>query len=460
MNNTLFNQSRHVESAISALQTSEGIPFQSVLSQQEIEQSLEKIAYRHRYNFYPPDITLWLFLSQVLGDETMDAAVARLIASYAAQGKATPSSNTSAYSQARSKLPEAVIADLARNSAEPMAHELPSHWLFQDREVKLIDGTTVSMPDTAENQGDYPQPDSQKKGVGFPIARMVTVSSFATGMVLDLAMGPYSGKETGEHALLRQLFGNFKRGDIAIADAYYASFFLIAHLKTLGVDFVLPINAARHYDFRTGKRLGKKDHLVQWLKPKKPSWMDEDTYQHFPESLSIREIEIEKKRAGYRTEKMVIVTGFLDENKVNKATLTQLYSCRWFVELDLRSIKQTMHMDILRGKTPSMVRKEIWACILAYNLIRKIMAQAAMMHNKNPRELSFTHAMNLIISFRDNMILSEENALIYKILLQKIVQIKVGNRPNRREPRVIKRRPKAFPRMKKPRHKYHYKKAA
>src|SRR3990167_6269544 len=167
-----------------------------------------------------------------------------------------------------------------------------------------------------------------------------------------------------------------------------------------------------------------------------------------------------EKKNGYRTEKMILVTSFLDNKQINKNTLALLYSCRWFVELDLRSIKQTMNMDILKGKTPAMVRKEIWCCILAYNLIRKTMAQTAIVYGKNPRELSFTHAMNLIHSFQNKMIFSEKNEFAYKILLQKIAQIKVGNRPDRREPRVIKRRPKAFPRMQKQRHQYKYKVAA
>ena len=185
MNNTIFSQNSHVKSAAVALKSSEGIPFQSVLAQQAIVKALGEIDYRTRYDFYPPDITLWLFSSQVLGNETMDAAVARLIATYAAQGKETPSSNTAAYSQARSKLPEDVISDLARDSAKQMNDEMPSHWLFNDRRLKLIDGTTVSMPDTGRNQGEYPQPDSQTEGVGFPIARIVAVTSFASGMVLD-----------------------------------------------------------------------------------------------------------------------------------------------------------------------------------------------------------------------------------------------------------------------------------
>jgi len=460
MNNNALGKSNHLKSAVAAIKSSDGLPFQSSLSQNEIVSAVAEIEYRDRYNFYPPEMIVWLFLSQKLENSTMDATVAKFIALRLSQGSDAPSSNTAAYSQALSKLPEALLSNLARNSAKNLEKEIPESWLFNNRPLKLMDGTTVSMPDTSENQDAYPQPDSQAEGVGFPIARMVTVSSFSSGMVLDLAVGAYSGKLTGEHALLRQLLHNFEKGDIAIADSYYASFFLIAYFMMIGVDFIFPIHAARNYDFRTGIRIGQKDHFAEWTKPAKPEWMTQEEYDSYPKKILVRELEVEKKRKGYRTEKMILVTSFLDNKTVTKDMLNILYSYRWFVELDLRSIKETMNMNILKGKTPEMVIKEMWCCILAYNLIRKTMAQAAIVHNKNPRELSFTHTMNLINSFRDQMIFSEINEFIYRTLLQKIVQIKVGNRPNRREPRVVKRRPKAFPRMQKPRHQYKYKVAA
>lgn len=459
MNINTLGQRSHLKSTVDGWKTSDSLPFQSALPQEVITNAIEEIDYRNRYNFYPPERVVWLFLSQKFENDSMDATVAKHIGSLAAQGKETPSSNTAAYSQALSKLPGKLLSDLARGSAKKVEADIPMSWRFQERPLKLIDGTTVSMPDTADNQAVYPQPDSQKAGVGFPMARLVTVSSFSSGMVLDLALGAYSGKSTGEHALLRQLLHNFEKGDIAIADAYYASFFLCSYLMTNGIDFIFPMHAARNYDFRTGKRLGKKDHIAQWIRPAKPEWMPQEDYDNYPKKILLRELEIEKKRKGYRPERKVLVTSFLDDHVVTRNALAVLYSYRWFIELDLRSIKQTMNMDILKGKIPEMVRKEIWCCILAYNLIRKTMAQAAIVHDKNPRELSFTHAMNLINSFRDKMLFSEKNEYIYQVLLQKIVQIKVGNRSDRREPRVIKRRPKAFPRMQKPRHEYNYKKA-
>lgn len=459
MNNNVLGNLSHLKSAVAIIKSANGIPFQNILSVTNVKKEIEKIDYRPRYNYFPPEITLWLLLSQVLGNETQDKAVSRLIAHLACTNQAIPSSNTSAYSQARSKLPESLLSNLARNSAQQMEENVEMEkFKFLGHPIKFMDGTTVSMPDTVENQNIYPQPDTQKSGVGFPLARLVTITSFSSGMVLDLAIESYSGKGTGEHALLRQLLHNFKKDDLVIADAYYASFFLIAHLMMHGIHFIFPKLISRLHDFRSGIRLGKKDHIIQWKKPKRPKWMDQETYDSFPETITLRECEIIKTIKGHRSQKMIIVTSFLDEKTVGKQMISNLYSHRWLIELDLRVIKQTLHMDILKGKTPEMVRKEIWSCILAYNLIRKIMAQSAISHNKNPRDLSFIHALNLVESFLEKMIFSEKNFSVYKILLKKISEIEIGNRSGRYEPRVVKRRKKSFPLMQRPR--CAYKKAA
>jgi hypothetical protein len=453
----------HPKSIIQILKSNNSLPFRDILSAEAIFNSVSSVPYRKRYNYYPPDITLWAFLSQVIdADPSLDAAVSRVIAFHLSQGREDDiSSNTPAYSKARSKLSEEMISNLVRKNAEQMEENLPKNWLWKGLyHLKLIDGSTVSMPDTSENQASFPQPSSQKKGVGFPIARIVAVISCVTGSVLDLAMGPYSGKATGEHALLRLLMHTFKEGDVALGDCYYASYFLIAMLIKMGVKVVFPIHAARDSDFRRGKKLGKKDHIVQWIKPKKPEWMDQKTYDSIPDEMAVREVFISSNQKGFRAKPRVIVTTFLDPKDVNKHDLNQLYGMRWWVELDMKAIKTTLKMDILRCQTPEMIRKEVWIHLLAYNLIRKIMAQAAITHNKKPRELSFTRALHSIKSFREAGILSESNDRFYAALLKAIARKIVGNRSGRSEPRVIKRRPKAFPRMQTARHLYHKNKAA
>ncbi len=222
----------------------------------------------------------------------------------------------------------------------------------------------------------------------------------------------------------------------------------------MGVDAIFPMHAARDCDFRKGEKLGEKDHIVEWIRPAKPEWMDQETYDDMPTEISIREISVTTVRDGFRSQTRILVTTFLNPTKVSKDDLNLIYSCRWWVELDLRAIKTTLKMEILRGKTPAMIHKEIWAHLLAYNMIRKIMAQSALLHDKKPREISFKGALNLIKSFRESGILSENNEKIYFALLKAISGKTVGGRPGRQEPRVVKRRPKAFPRMQKARYLY------
>jgi hypothetical protein len=453
----IITSSSHPKSILATIQSENALPFRNILSVEVIAESMKNVEYRDRYDIYSPSITLWAFLSQVLDPgHTLEAAVTRVIAFHLSQGReATISTNTAAYSNARKKLQEAALAKLVRDSAEELEEQFPKSWLWKlIYHIKLVDGSTISMPDTPENQAAYPQPDSQKNGVGFPIARIVTVTSSVTGAVLDLAIGPYAGKETGEHALLRQLINVFKKGDVALGDCYYASYFLIAMLMSRGVDAVFPMHASRDCDFRKGTKLGKKDHIVKWLKPAKPEWMDQETYDNIEKEITVREVSIDSERSGFRTKRRILVTTFLKPEHVSKNDLSLLYACRWWIELDLRSIKQTLQMDILRGKSPEMVRKEIWVHLLAYNMIRKIMAQSAHAYDKIPRDLSFTLAFHAIKAFREAGILSENNEKIYAALLKAIASKKIGNRPGRQEPRMIKRRPKAFPRLQKSRHLY------
>jgi hypothetical protein len=454
--NIINPAAKHAESIINKLRTNDKLPFTDVLSPQSVNDKFNGFPYRKRV--FSPDITVYGFLSQALGaDQSQQATVTQIIAHFVSQGKKPPSANTSGYSQARSRLPEGVLSSLAKESAIDLEKDAEAGWMWRNRHVKMPDGTTVSMPDTPENQAMYPQPESQKKGVGFPIARLVGIFSLATGALLDLAMAPWSGKETGEHALLRQLMHVFESGDVVLGDAYYGSFFLIAALMEMNVDAVFPMHGSRNYDFRKGKRLGKKDHIVEWEKPARPEWMDEQTYAEFPDIISVREATIVDARPGYRTRSRVLVTTFLDEKEVTPKDLGILYGYRWFAELNLRSVKAIMQMDILRAKTPEMVHKEIWAHVLAYNLIRKMMAESAVIYQCNPRKMSFKLALQMLSAFRQAGILCE-NRETYAYFLEALAYKKVGNRPGRNEPRMVKRRPKPFPRLQKPRN--HYKKKA
>jgi hypothetical protein len=262
---------------------------------------------------------------------------------------------------------------------------------------------------------------------------------------LAVAIGPYKGKETGEHALLRQILDSISAGDIVLGDRYYCSYFLIAMLQRLGADSVFQIHARRKSDFRRGKQLGKKDHIIIWEKPKqRPDWMDNATYLQMPDTLTIREIKINRK---------VIITTLLNPKEVTIKEIGELYTKRWLIEVDFSSIKTVLQMDVLRCKTPGMVRKEIYVHLLAYNLIRTVMAQAAHRYNVSPRTLSFKGTLQQLNALKDTLLCADEKSLpdLYEHLLKAISCHRVGNRPGRREPRAIKRRRKPYPLLTKPR---------
>jgi putative transposase len=305
------------------------------------------------------------------------------------------------------------------------------------------------MPDTPANQKAYPQSRSQRPGVGFPIMRWVALLGLATGAVLDSAFGPYRGKQTGETALFRTLLKSLRQGDVILADRYYCSYWLVALLLAEGVDVVFRKHHLRHTDFRRGRRLGRNDHVVTWSKPQRPEWMDQATYDALPETLALREVRTQVTTPGSRVKELIVITTLCDSEIYSKEEILDLYHERWHAEIDLRSIKTQMKMDILRCKTPEMVRKEIWAHLLAYNLIRKVMVQAALAHQLRPRQISFAGAMQTLNEFRTHLLQATAGALseLTGRILAAIARHRVGNRPGRCEPRKLKRRPKGYSRL-------------
>jgi hypothetical protein len=408
-----------------------------------------------RGRVFTPAVTLAAFLGQVLSDDhSCQAALDRLIACRAARGLPPCSADTGGYCKARQRLPETLLPRLVRDAADRVGGGAPEGWRFRGRRVVLADGTSVSMPDTAENQRAYPQPRQQKAGCGFPIARVVVLICLATGCVLDAAIGASKGKLTGEHALLRGLHGRLRPGDVLVADAYYSSYDEVMTLRRLGVDVVMRQTGNRRSDFRRGTRLGREDHLVEWRRDRnRRPWMGRAEFAALPRVMVMRELRVRVEQPGFRTRSFVVVTPLLDPEAFPRRELAAAYRARWHCELDIRSLKQTLKMDVLRCKTPAMVRKEFWAHLLAANLIRGMMAEAARRHGLSPRQLSFQGARQMIGGFRVelNRASPGEVAGLVGVMLGAAASLRVGDRPDRVEPRVVKRRPKAYPRMQEPR---------
>lgn len=433
------------------------LPFSDVLSEETVAKALQTTGDCWMERIYTPLVTLWVFLSQVLNaDHSCRAAVARLISHRISHGQSPCSPETGAYCLARKRLPETFFSEVARRTGRTLDTNVASDWLWKGRRVYMFDGSTVSMPDTCDNQKAYPQNVTQKPGIGFPIARIAAIMSLSCGAVLDIGICRYAGKGQGEVSLLRQLWDLFRPSDVLLTDCLLSSWTELVMLKQRGVDSVSRLNkATRKADFRRGKRLGKDDHIVRWPKPQKPRSIDKETYKKLPEFLTIRELRIRVEQPGFRTKAIIVVTTLLDPEAFTKSDLAQIYRARWNQELDLRSIKITLQMDVLRCKTPELVRKEIWTHILAYNLIRTIMAQAATEHDLAPRTISFKGTVQTLEAFQPVIAIQGQRTStlhdLYRQLLEAVATHRVADQPDRYEPRKRKRRPKPYDRLMKPR---------
>jgi putative transposase len=444
---------------LAALLQKPGLPFADALPEEVIGAAFEDegaVFAQDDDAIYTPAVTLWAFLSQVFfkGEQrSCAAAVSRVIVLFVSLGRKPPSDDTGAYCRARAKFSERVLSRLVYHVADGCESRIPSDWCWKGLRGHLVDGLTVSMPDTPENQAAYPQPNSQQEGVGFPLARAVVMLSFATAMASGLAIGPYSGKETGEPALFRQLLDRLSPGDFVLADRYFCSYFMICLLQQRGVELVSRLHQKRTADFRRGQRLGPGDHVVEWLRPPRPDWMDEAVYEQMPASIQIREVEVAVPQPGFRPRVLVVATTLLDARKYTRDDLAELYHQRWLAELDIRAIKSNLGMDVLRCKSPEMVRNEIWTCLLAYNSVRQTMLQSALAFKRSPRQLSFTAAMQKIAAaWLQGPLLDEATtAILIEIHWKHLSEQRVGHRPNRIEPRAVKRRPKPHALLMQPR---------
>ena len=424
---------------------SDAYAFFNLLTGPECLDQVESLLPEHRERLFPPTETLSMFLAQAMSTDRScqkavdDAAIKRLMG-----GLPICSTHTGAYCRARKRLPLDMVSTLARHTGRVMGQRTPATWHWRGRPVRLVDGATVALPDTADNQAVYPQPASQQPGLGFPLCRLVSITCLASGALLNAALGPCQGKGSDEQSLLRSILGTLDTGNLLLGDAFYATYFLLCALQDRGVEGVFEQQGSRRRstDFRCGQRLGPRDHLIELHKPKiKPDWMSQTEYDQASDTLKVREL-----RAGGK----ILMTTLLCPKRTSKAALKRLYRDRWHVELDLRYIRTTLGMEMLSCRTPTMAEKEIWVYLLAYNLIRLLMAQAALLTDTIPRQLGFKHTLQLWIAWQKNGAASYDERQLASLFIL-IAQQRVGNRPGRIEPRAVKRRPKHFPLLTKPR---------
>ncbi len=404
-----------------------GSVFSRVLGAAEIAAVVAAHVNNYRERIYSPLDTLRLFIGQVLSsDRACQDVVGRRLSERTAQGKSPCTLNTGSYCDARARLPVGIPVALGNKIATRLESMTPKAWRWQARHVKLFDGTTVSMPDTPSNSRAFPQSREQKAGLGFPVARIGALIGLASGAMLAYQVSACEGKGTGEQSLLRDLLEHhIAPGDVVLADALLATWWIIEGVLARGGDVVMAQHGRRITDFTRGESLGGLDHVVDWPRPPRPKSMSAEQYARYPERLRMREVEVDGR---------ILVTTLLDPHTVSAASLDSLYAMRWNIEVDFRTIKATLQMDVLRCKSKAMVEKEIAVYLLAYNLVRWAMAAAATLADILPRALSFTGANRLLGAFADQLrhAPGKRMSLMMGIVLTSIASLKLPHRrPNR-----------------------------
>ena len=419
--------------------------FDQTIGEQEMTAVVTELAPPHRERIYPPMDTLRLFIGQVLSsDRACQDVVGRRLSERVAQNQSVNALNTGSYCDARKRLPIKLPVTLGLMLGERLEAMTPSAWRWRGRCVKLFDGTTVTMPDTPSNQQAYPQSREQKPGLGFPIARIGALIGLSSGAMLGYQVAACEGKGTGEQSLLANMMDYLNPGDVLLADALLATWWIIQGALERGADVVMPQHGGRITDFTHGQQLGRNDHVVQWPRPPKPKLMSAEKYARYPEFITLREVKVNGR---------ILVTTMLDPAVVSASELGALYKMRWNIEVDFRTIKATLEMDVLRCKSQEMVEKEIAVYFMAYNLVRCAMVKAALLADILPRMLSFAGARRVLGAFADQLRRASGDQIrtLIATVAASIATLRLPHRPDRIEPRAKKRRPKKLPLLTVPR---------
>ena len=433
-----------LQSRVSHARQAKDLYFATLLPKETITEAFGKAnGILDRARIYVTSVTVWVFLAQVLSkDHDCVTAVAKLIVYRVAGGLAACCAKSGAYCIARDKLNEQAMHRLLTHTGQTIEEQAPDDWRWVGHRVITADGATVTMADTEENQAAYPQLRAQAPGCGFPIMRMVVFFSLSTGVVLETAMGKYRGKLTHEVSLFREIDSCIEEDDVFLADRAYAGWFDMARLIARGAHVVVRKHQLRQSDFRTGRRLGRDDHIIRLEKPQqRPKWMDQDEYRDYSAFIEIREVRIRVQQKGFRTREIIVHTSLLNDVEYSKEDIAALFRRRWQAELHLRSLKTVMQMEHLRCKKPHRVRNEVRAHMIAYNLIRQVMSEAASHADVQPWQISFKATMTTLMEMLPVLGMIRDPEDLCRVLLACCQQHRVGDRPDRDEPRVVKRRP-------------------
>ena len=435
-------------------QNSLALPFEQVLSAEVLQRVLEEQGMSYRNCLYTPIIVVWAWVSQVLDeDKSLSNAVSRVTTWLAVAGERVPSADTGGYSKARNRLPLRVLESLLRQSAIALASKVKPEQRWCGRQVKAYDGTTVQMSDTAANQEKYPQHSNQKTGCGFPLAKLVVWFCAITGAVLEVSIASFN---TSEWQLSRRLYAKLQNEDVPQSLSLR-----LWHLRRFGSGSCSWSRCGMSVNIMpgaaisaSGKKLGIGDHRVGWQRPQQcPQSMRPEEFEALPTTLEVREVHLLIQQPGFRPAEVILVTTLVDPKRYPKTKLAELYQLRWLAtEVNFKHLKTTLQMEMIPAKTPEMVQKDIWVHLLTYNLLRDLMWQAAQ-QQVSPLRISLQGTRQQFNHFRPHLAQAstQQRRWLYTSLLEAMVDRLVPFRPNRKEPRVTKRRPKPFPRMQQPR---------
>lgn len=430
------------------------------LAPADIDQQCRDAAHRWRESFWSPSITVLTFLLQVLEPgKTLRCAVAQLLTQLAAAQRGDlPSADPSAYCQARQRLPGEALTRLLEMLAGRLRQRVGAVDRWLGRRVWVVDGSSASMPDTPDLQQAFPQPAAQAPGCGFPVLQFVALFCWTTGAILDVAI---DSLRCHELPLFRKLWHHFRRDDVVLADRAYGSYVDFARLSRLGVFGVFRLHQRRTHDFRAGRPLGPDDRLVTWERP--AQWLHSmgvtrEEFEQLPAVQSIRLVRIPQTPRGFRSRTIVVATTLLDPVETPADDIRALYRDRWTAELHFRSLKIALGMDVLRGRSRDIVIKEVVMHLVAYNLIRLLMWEAARKHRVDLHRLSFTGTLHRLRQAMPHLLAaraSDRGAALMEHLCEWIAHDRLPYRPDRYEPRRVKRRPKQFSRLNRPRAWFH-----
>lgn len=422
-----------------------------LLDEPLIHELCQAVGHSWRRCFWQPTVVLLTFLRQVLLPQCSCRQTVAYTTAARSGDEPGPSDDPSAYSQARQRLPLTLLVKLSQRLVSNLAQ--PDH-LWRGHRVRVVDGSSVSMPDTPALQEVFPQPTSQAQGCGFPAARLVAMFCWASGALLALVSDSLA---VGELALFRRLFDQLQSGDVVLADRLFGNYSELAMLRGRGVYAVCRVNAARRLDLRRGQRIAKGDHRLIWTRPKQiPMGLPLPDWEALPETLTVRVVRVETVcRRGFRKRRIDLVTTLLDAEAYPPEALAELYRQRWWIELNLRSLKTTLGMDVLRCQSPEMVRKEIAMHQIAYNLIRTLRVQAARTHEVDVQRLSFAGTQQRLLAWLPHWNSAATTHAHHQWIhpfLATVAADTLPVRPDRHEPRAVKRRRKSYPYLVHPRH--------